>query len=82
VSGVWAVGIMVGIKILFTGWGMLFIGMAAGSESKGNVSQEPTLQKTPDSIKQSRYGIRGFPVAPTEASKRFCTNQRTFHHGP
>ena len=38
VSGVWAVGILVGIRILFTGWGMLFMGMAAGSESKGNVS--------------------------------------------
>ncbi len=34
VSGVWAVGIMVGIKILFTGWGMLFMGMAVGRELK------------------------------------------------
>jgi len=34
VSGVWAVGALVGIKILFTGWGMLFMGMAVGRELK------------------------------------------------
>ena len=34
VSGIWAVGILVGIKILFTGWGMLFMGMAMGRAGK------------------------------------------------
>jgi len=34
VSGVWAVGILVGIRILFTGWGMLFMGMAIDRELK------------------------------------------------
>jgi len=34
VSGIWAVGILVGIKILFTGWGMLFMGLAVGRELK------------------------------------------------
>ncbi len=34
VSGVWAVGILVGIRILFMGWGMLFMGMAIGREPK------------------------------------------------
>ncbi len=34
VSGVWAVGVLVGVKILFTGWSMLFMGMAVGSEFK------------------------------------------------
>ena len=38
VSGVWAVGILVGIRILFTGWGMLFMGMAVGRELKENPS--------------------------------------------
>ncbi len=38
VSGVWAVGVLVGIRILFTGWGMLFMGMAVSRELKGDPS--------------------------------------------
>jgi uncharacterized membrane protein HdeD (DUF308 family) len=29
-SGVWAIGILVGIRIMFAGWSMLFLGSAVG----------------------------------------------------
>ncbi|MCK5529288.1 MAG: HdeD family acid-resistance protein [Kiritimatiellae bacterium] len=33
-SGLWAIGVLVGIKILFAGWSMLFLGAAAGNSIK------------------------------------------------
>lgn len=30
-SGLWAIGVLVGIKILFAGWSMIFLGTAVGS---------------------------------------------------
>lgn len=34
VSGVWAVGILVGVRILMSGWTMLLLGLAAGTLAK------------------------------------------------
>lgn len=34
VSGLWAVGILIGVRILMSGWTMLLLGLAAGSLAK------------------------------------------------
>jgi uncharacterized membrane protein HdeD (DUF308 family) len=33
-SGAWAVGVLAGIKMIFTGWSMIFLGAGARSVAK------------------------------------------------
>jgi len=33
-SGIWAIGVLIGIRIMFAGWSMLFLGSAVGSALK------------------------------------------------
>ncbi len=59
VSGIWAVGILVGVRLLFTGWTMIILGAVTKDLVKevGNIaeSEESTAESAEEFVESSEY---------------------------